>query len=199
MRTLHSQMHRFLMRGNSAARRGGKAMKTPTVRVKAVALVFAVSTVATLSAAHADGLGHARAPSPLEGRWSMRITPYACGSDPIVSFPQFAVDSYLTFGVGGALVETTSNPRFAPGQRSPGLGYWERTGRSAYTAVFEAFIQFATTPATSYVRGTQRVEQAIEMVDADHWTSVAVVIFRDEAGNQVPPSGCATATAARMP
>jgi len=42
------------------------------------------------------------------------------------------------------------------------------------------------------------VEQQIELADADHWTSEALVIFRDVGGNQVPPSGCATAAAVRM-
>lgn len=174
-------------------------MNTPTIRRTIVSLALALSTVAGVAVANGNRLGHDRAPSALEGSWVVRITPYVCGSDPIVSFPQVAVDSYLTFGAGGALLESTSNPRFAPGQRSAGLGYWERTGRSAYAAVFEAFIQFTGTPPSPYVRGTQRVEQQIDLVDADHWTSVAVVIFRDEGGNQVPPSGCATAEAVRMP
>jgi hypothetical protein len=167
----------------------------------AAAVVLVVSNAASLAAADDNGFGRAEAPALLEGSWQVRLTPYICGSDPIVSFPQAAIDSYLTFGAGGTLVETTSNPRFMPGQRSAGLGYWERTERTSYTAVLQAFIQFSTEPATptSYVRGSQRVEQEIELVDVDNWTSTAVVTFRDVNGNKVPPSGCATAVAVRMP
>jgi hypothetical protein len=174
-------------------------MKIQTLCAGAVALV--VLSSASLAAADGNGFGRAEAPALLEGSWQVRITPYVCGSDPIVSFPQFAVDSYLTFGAGGTLVEITSNPRFMPGQRSAGLGYWERTERTTYTAVLQAFIQFSTEPATptSYVRGTQRVEQEIELVDADNWTRTAIVTFRDVSGNRIPPSGCATAVAGRMP
>ncbi len=173
-------------------------MNSKAVRTTLAAL--ALSTAATLAAADGNDFGRSEAPAPLRGTWQVRITPYVCGSDPIVSFPQAAVDSYLTFGAGGTLVETTSNPRFMPGQRSPGLGYWERTGRTTYTGVLQAFIQFATEPATptSYVRGTQRFDQEIELVDADNWTSTVVVTFRDVNGNKVPPSGCATAVAVRM-
>jgi hypothetical protein len=148
------------------------------------------------------------AAAALQGTWQVRLTPYVCGSDPIVTLPQAAIDSYLNFGAGGTLIETTSNPRFMPGQRSPGFGHWERVGRRTYAAVFQAFVQFSTQPATptSYQRGTQRVEQEIELVDADRWsstadrwTSTAVVTFRDIGGNKVPPSGCAIAAAVRMP
>jgi hypothetical protein len=174
-------------------------MNTRTLRTTLAAL--ALSTAAGLAAADGNAFGPTEAPALLEGSWQVRITPYVCGSNPIVSFPQSAVDSYLMFGAGGTLVETTSNPRFMPGQRSPGLGYWERVGRTTYAAAFQAFIQFATVPATptSYVRGTQRVDQEIELVDADNFTSTAVVTFRDVNGNKVPPSGCATAVAVRMP
>ena len=97
-------------------------MNSRTIRTTLAAL--ALSTAAGLAAADGNAFGPSEAPALLEGSWQVRITPYVCGSDPIVSFPQFAVDSYLTFGAGGTVVETTSNPRFMPGQRSPGLGYW---------------------------------------------------------------------------
>ena len=140
-------------------------------------------------------------PAALEGAWRVRITPYVCSTGE--SFPQATVDSYLTFAAGGTLAEGTSNPSFQPGQRGAGHGYWERTSRHEYTAVLEAFIQFTsvTTPPAlpRYVRGVQRVEQEIEMLDGDHWESVATVTFRDTAGAMVPPSGCASALGTRMP
>lgn len=172
-------------------------MNVTIARATTAALALALSTVAGLAAAD-EGFDRSQAPAHLEGTWAMRITPYVCGSDPIVSFPEFTVTSLLTFGAGGTLVETTSSPRFAPGQRSPGHGYWERTGRTTYSAVIEAFIQFAAAPPSPYVRGTQRIEQEVVLADSDHWTSVAVVTFRDETGTKVPPSGCATAAATRL-
>lgn len=181
-------------------------MNIRAIHMSAAALVL--STAAGWATANDHFSRRSEAPDALEGTWQVRVTPYVCGSDPIVSFPQFAVDSYLTFGARGTLVETVSNPRFMTGQRSPGHGSWERVGRRTYTAAFQAFIHFSTEPATptSHVRGTQRVDQEIELVDADRWnstanrwTSIAVVTFRDISGNRVPPSGCAIAEAVRMP
>jgi hypothetical protein len=178
-------------------------MNFRTIHMSAAALV--VSTAAGLATARDHD--HRRN-DPLQGTWQVRVTPYSCGSNPIVTFPQAAVDSYLTFGADGTLLETVSNPRFMPGQRSPGHGHWERVGRATYVASFQAFIHFSTEPATptSHVRGTQRIDQEIEFVDggrwnsaADRWTSVAVVTFRDISGTRVPPSGCAIAEAVRMP
>jgi len=166
-----------------------------TIRAGVVAL--ALATAAGLAAAGNGVFDRSQAPAALEGSWRVSITPHMCG-DPSVRFTP--VDSYLTFGAGGTLLEPTSNPRLLPDQRSPRHGYWERIGRTTYTAVLEAFVQFSTEPATprSYVRGTQRVEQQIELVDADNWTSEALVILHDVGGNQVPPSGCASAVAVRM-
>jgi len=139
-------------------------------------------------------------PSRLEGAWQVTITPYVCATGELL--PAFAVDSYMTFGARGTLAETTSNPRFQPGQRSPGQGHWERIGPNTYRAVFQAFVQFTSvvTPPTPprYVRGTQRVDQGIELVDNDHWKSLATVSFFDVGGTLVPPSGCAAAEAVRM-
>jgi hypothetical protein len=171
-------------------------MNIRTICTSVVALVL--STAAGLAEAKDHERGEA--PDALEGTWQVRVTPYVCGSNPIVTFPQFTVDSYLTFGSGGTLVETNSNPRFMPGQRSPGHGHWDRVGRRTYAAAFQAFIQFTTEPVTpaGYVRGTQRVDQEIELADADRWTSIAVVTFHDVGGNEVR-RGCAISEAVRMP
>jgi hypothetical protein len=160
------------------------------------AIVSLAVATATPAAAGGDDHGQFPAPAFLAGSWQVRITPYVCGSNPIVSFPERAFDSLLTFAAGGTVTETTANPNFQPGQRSPGHGYWSRVDRRSYDAVLQAFIQFT---AGSYTRGTQLLEQEIELVDADHWTSTAVVTFRNAQGDKVPPSGCATAAAVRMP
>jgi hypothetical protein len=165
-------------------------------------LVGTLALEAAAASADVEPKGLSRLfPAPLEGAWRVRITPYVCSTGESLS--QATVDSYLTFAAGGTLAEGTSNPAFQPGQRGAGHGYWERTSRNEYTAVVEAFIQFTsvTTAPTPprYVRGVQRIEQEIEMLDGDRWESVATVTFRDAAGAVVPPSGCATAKATRMP
>ena len=174
-------------------------MSTKTILLSSIT-ALTLSGVSTPLAA--DEVAHDRSMSPsrLEGAWLVTITPYVCATGELL--PAFAVDSYMTFGARGTLAETTSNTRFQPGQRSAGHGYWERTGPDTYRAVFQAFVQFTSvvTPPTPprYVRGTQRVDQGIELVDNDHWKSVATVSFFDTGGTLVPPSGCAVAAAARM-
>lgn len=101
------------------------------------------------------------------------------------------------------MFETSSNPRFMPGQRGPGTGYWERTSLNTYEAVLQAFIEFDTDPPAvppnpTYTRGSVRFEQAIELVDQDHWRATWSVKFRDVNGNPVS-QGCADVAATRMP
>jgi hypothetical protein len=164
-------------------------------RALSAIVAFTFST-ALCAGGHDDNNGRFPAQAPLEGNWQVRITPYLCGSNPIVSLPQFAFDSLMTFATGGTMTETTANPSFQPGQRSIGQGNWSRVERRSYDAVFQAFVQFT---GGNYTRGTQRVEQEIDLVDADHWQSTAVVTFRNAQGDSIPPSGCATAEAVRMP
>lgn len=143
--------------------------------------------------------GRTQASSPLVGTWQVVITPYNCATG--VSLP-VSFKSRLTFNAGGTMVETPFNPSFQPGQSSSGLGSWEAMGPGTYHNVFEAYTNFTsvvTPPATPfYVRGVRRVDQAIEMLDDDHWTSSAAVTFRDEGGQVVPPTGCMTATGERL-
>jgi hypothetical protein len=145
----------------------------------------------------AHGLGNP--PSSLQGAWNVTITPYVCATGE--SLPISFV-SHLIFSAGGTASETTSNPFFEPGQRSPGYGYWKRVGPGAYHSVIQAFIQFtsSSTPpgAPGYTRGTQVIDQAIDIVDRNHWKSTASVSFFDESGTLVPPSGCMTAVGERF-
>lgn len=157
-------------------------------------VALAVSTAAGPTAAEGHGSSRFQFPSPLDGTWKVRITPYICATGvPLPPAAEF--DSLVSFASGGTMTETTSNPRFLPGQRSIGLGYWERHGRSSYEVVFQAFVQFT---GGGYTQGVQRVEQDIDMVDADHWNSTAVVAFTDVAGAPVS-SGCMRAVGVRMP
>jgi hypothetical protein len=161
--------------------------------------IAAVALAAAGTAAAGSGGGYDRiqGPSILEGAWEVAISPANCDTgEPLSANP---ILSYLTFASGGALIEATSNPFFQPGQRTGGQGYWERITRKTFHAHFQAFVLFDSAPTPPYYRGTQTVDQDIEMVDSNHWKSTAQVTFRNPAGDTVPPSGCAAAAAARMP
>jgi hypothetical protein len=132
----------------------------------------------------------------ITGTWQVEVTTYNCETG--VRNPPFF--SLLTFDAFGTLTGTTANPVFAPGQRSPDHGIWKRAGRNTFTAVTEAFVEFST-PATSppphFVRGSQRIEQSIEMTGYDSFQSDASLTFLD-AGGSIVLSGCAWATARRF-
>lgn len=156
-------------------------------------------------------IGRAKPSAPLVGAWQVRVTPYNCLTGVPVP-PAFAFDSMLMFNEGGTFLEMTSNRSFLAGQRSPGFGYWERTDRDYYRAVFKAFVQFDTTnpvpPLLPYTRGVQTADQGIEMPDDDHFSGDAKVTFRDVNGNVVAPpvpppgqpvpQGCARFEGTRM-
>lgn len=168
-------------------------MITRAIVCSAIA-ALAVSMVSAPAAADDHGFGLSQAPALLEGTWQVRITPYVCATGvPLPPAAEF--DSLVSFASGGTMTETTSNPRFLPGQRSPGLGYWERSGRLSYETAFQAFVQFT---GGNHTQGVQRVEQKIEFVDADHWNSTAVVEFSDVNGAPVS-AGCMRAVGVRMP
>jgi hypothetical protein len=165
----------------------------------------ALACLAMSSAAMADdddGDAH-RSRSALVGSWRVTITPYNCATG--VEATQFAFESMLSFGKGGTVVETTSNANFEPGQRSIGLGNWERSSRNAYYMVVEAFIQFTLPsapqpPRPYYQRGRQVLSQGIEMQNSDLWTSTGTVTFLNFAGAPAvsPPPGCAKAVGRRI-
>ena len=168
------------------------------VRRLALATLLLLGAGATASAQGVP-IGRSAAPAALEGTWNVAVTPYACATG--VPVPGSTFLSRVSFHGGGAMTETNFNPSFQTGQRSPGLGSWERTGPNSYRAVFEAYIFFTSvvTPPTPprYTRGQQRVDQGIEMQDENHWTSTAVVSFFDASGSPLS-SGCFNATAERQ-
>ena len=166
-----------------------------SLRCAIAAVVLAAA--GTAAAGSGGGYDRIQGPSILEGAWEVAISPANCDTgEPLSPNP---ILSYMTFASGGALIEATSNPRFQPGQRTGGQGYWERTTRKTFHAHFQAFVLFDSAPTPPYYRSTQTVDQNIEMVDSNHWKSTAQVTFLNAAGDTVPPSGCAVAAAARMP
>ena len=132
----------------------------------------------------------------LTGTWRVQVTTYNCETG--VANPSFS--SFLTFDVFGTLTGTTANPVFLPGQRSPDHGVWKKVGRNYFTAATEAFIEFSTpaaSPTPHLVRGSQRIEQSIELTGKDSFRSEASLTFLD-AGGSIVLSGCAWATAQRF-
>jgi hypothetical protein len=166
-------------------------MSIRSIARSAVALL-AILTLSDLAAADAGGSARAQAPAQLQGSWDVRLTPVNCTTG--VPSPQFAFNSYLTFGAGGTLVEATSNLNFLAGQRGPGHGYWDRTAPGGYTVVFQAFVHF---DGNGRLRGTQRVETELDLSDEDHWDGTALIEFFDTAGARYF-SGCAIAAAMRI-
>ena len=166
-------------------------------RIGSVVLAMAVALGLASGPALAGGGKslNKNAPEALVGAWRVEITPYRCG-EPETTFPSFK--SFLTFAKGGTMLEQGSNPRFQPGQRGVGHGYWVRTGKGTYHSVFEAFVQFT---GGSYQQGSQRLQQDIQMTGADSWESDADIYFYDAAGELIvgPGSpGCAKAEGTRM-
>jgi hypothetical protein len=124
----------------------------------------------------------------LDGTWRAQVTLRDCQTGSAIrTFP-----ALLTFAEGGTLTETTT--AFPPAARTPGHGFWRRTGKRTYKAVTEAFL---FNPAGAWT-GTQRLTQAIEIGnDPDELTSNANVEIFDVSGNLLV-SGCATAIAHRF-
>jgi hypothetical protein len=133
----------------------------------------------------------------LTGTWLTTIQLFDCSSGAVAGRP---FQSLLTFGAGGTLIETTANAAFAPGQRGPGHGTWERTNHNVFRGVSEAFILFTTPahgPVPEFDAGRQRIEQYIEYSGGNQFTSEATITFSDTSGT-VLRSGCAHAVAMRQ-
>ena len=169
----------------------GTAKRLGVAGTVAATLALALTQMATVDAHEQDF----RAGS-LVGTWRVQVTTYNCATG--VENPAFP--AYLTFGVDGTLVETTANPGFVAGQRSPGHGSWERTGHNSWRAVSEAFLLFSSTahgPFPGFAQGLQRLEQSIEFTGRDRISSEATTEFLNAAG-AVTLTGCARATGTRF-
>jgi hypothetical protein len=177
-------------------------MKTKNV---VLAIVAALTTAGYSSAGLADSpTAHGRW-APIEGTWVVTINPIFCTASPpfnagddVPGNPK--VTAYLTFGRGGTLTETNSNANFEPGQRGPGHGYWEQSGKTSYQFVIQAFIQFdSTLPPFRYRRGYQRLDQTLEMQSADEFTTSGLVRFFAGTSTSDPnPAGCARSSGVRL-
>jgi hypothetical protein len=165
-----------------------------------VAATLALGSLSTAGMAQAKlAFGRLQAPAPIEGTWVVTIQPIDCETKAVFEGVP-SVNAYLTFGSRGTMTESNSNPAFEPGQRGPGHGYWQRTGRTSYQFALEAFIQFDSQLAPfRYKRGYQRLDQTVEMHTIDDWTSSGTVQFFAGTSTTNPaPSGCARSTGVRM-
>lgn len=164
-------------------------------RIGKAMLAMATGTVLVLSTGWSIA-----APSQGEheivGTWVVTVQLNNCSGTTIGG----PFQSLLTFNNGETMIEDTTNPSFAAGQRGTGHGVWEFEGDHKFAVKSIAFINFTTTPPPppGFKAGTQTIAQTIEFPDGpDHWTADAQVHFADTTG-AVYRSGCATASAVRF-
>jgi hypothetical protein len=176
-------------------------MNTRITLVAAAALAIGGYSVTGLAQGQASG--RSQAPAPLEGTWVVSIRPIFC-SGPSAGEDVPGVDpikTHFTFGRGGTLVETNSNPYFGVGSRSSGTGWWERTGRTSYQFATQAFLVL---PEAPYLPGIHRIEQTVELRSDDEWSSSGRVSFfetfdlNDAPGLAPYRAGCIRANGVRM-
>lgn len=173
---------------------GRRSFLATTARAAALALALGGGAMTATPPALADA-GGATPANVIVGTWWVTVTTFNCRTG--VENPP--IQSLLTFGADGSLIEATSSPQFAPGQRTIGQGRWERLGPGAYRAVFRAFIVSPLTlPNTAVLqRGVQTVEQGIQMTSGNRFVSDASVLFTDLEGTPAF-TGCARASGVRV-
>ena len=140
------------------------------------------------ASSHAAAASHG-----IGGTWKVAVTLVDCASGSPLA-PAFT--SLLAFAGDGVESETTNNPAFQPGQRSPGFGVWTRTSPTKYHLDVAALILFATSGAHPIGAGSQQITQDITL-SGDSFSSVATIQFYDPNGAPTG-SGCATAAATRL-
>jgi hypothetical protein len=131
------------------------------------------------------------------GTWRVTVQLNNCSGTSIGG----PFQSLLTFADGETMIEDTTNPGFAAGQRGTGHGVWEYKGHRTYDAKSVAFINFTTPaapPSPGFTAGTQTIDQTIEFNHGpDQWSADAKVEFADASGT-VYRQACAAATAKRF-
>jgi hypothetical protein len=161
---------------------------------------LALAAAAMVLPAFAQSVAHTETKSKLVGTWQVQVTVVDCQSGNPLG-PPFT--SLLTFTAGRAVIEDTSNPVFAPGQRGSGQGRWNSTGNSTYTAKSVDLIKYTTQPNQEthnpgFEAGEQTITQNITFDDqTGDWSSKASVVYTDANGN-IYRQGCATASAVRF-
>ena len=164
-----------------------------------IAVVLAAALV-TGAPFRADAQEYRESPSrTLQGTWWVQVTTF---TDCVSRTPLISFSALLTFARGGTMTGTTTNPGFAVGQRSTDHGVWARQrGSRQFAASSVALILFTTAanfPTTpGFQAGSQRLDQQIELTDADHFTSDAITTFFNTSGQKYR-QGCAAALGERF-
>jgi hypothetical protein len=150
----------------------------------------ALATTLCLTSIAASAQGDDSNGKRLEGSWKVQIVVTDCNLGTALT-PPFL--SLLTFGRGGTLVETTSNPSFYPAVRGPGHGVWAVAPGGAFQATSTAFITL-----NGVLQRIQTIDQTIELISHDvlHTTSATVTFYNPAGG--VLAQGCASATGTRI-
>jgi hypothetical protein len=164
-------------------------------RIGKALLATATAAVLVLSAGW-SAAAPSRGEHEIVGTWVVTVQLNNC-SGTSVGGP---FQSLLTFNDGETMIEDTTNPSFAVGQRGTGHGVWEYKGEHKFAVKSIAFINFTTTPPPppGFKAGTQTITQTIEFDNGpDEWTADAQVQFADTTG-AVYRNACATASAARF-
>jgi hypothetical protein len=162
------------------------------ILTRLIALAILAIWFATLVPLHAQSVESASSHS-LEGAWFVNVSVFDCNT----LAPKGKFTSLLLFSRGGTLTETTANPGFLPGQRSIGIGTWEKSRHDTYSATDLAFIMFSGGP---FQAGTQKITHTITLDDdGSEWSDQALVDFYDATGAPITAMhACATATATRL-
>lgn len=175
------------------------------------ATVMAAAGAVALTGMLVAGLGMtAKAGSPGEdesfrggnvivGTWRIQVQLVNCETRATLGH---SFKSLTTINEGGTLTGSTTNPVFAPGQRGPEQGVWERSGKRTYDAKSATFINFTTPPNLphnpGFEAGIQTIAQKIEFDEnPDEFTSDAKIEFFDATGTSYRKA-CASATATRF-
>ena len=158
----------------------------------ALPLAMAVASGGVLAANRGDN------GKDIQGVWLVQVTLRNCATGAPLG-PAFG--SVVTFHQGGTVSETTSSAAFAPGQRTPGQGTWDKTGRRTYSQKMVSLIAFDTAPnppvTPGFFAGWSIVEQTAELADEDHLSSSGTNTFYRTDGTAYR-TGCSTAVGTRF-
>ena len=169
-------------------------------------LIAALLAAATVQAAAETDTSSER--GSLVGTWTVQVTLRDCTTGAALG-PAF--DSLVTFHDGGTVSESAASLAFAPGQRSPGHGYWTRKRGHTYRQEMIALLLFDTAPnlpgtptfdptrpvSPGFFAGWVTVSHTVRVTAADQIASAGTNAFFKKSG-ELYRSGCSTATGQRF-
>jgi hypothetical protein len=166
-------------------------MKVRFCKVVSTVVFGAAYSLLLAQAARAQADDRHFGPRRLEGSWTVEVMQRNCETGEALGNPFL---SMLTFGGGGTLLETTSNPMFFPAVRGPGHGGWSYAGGDTFKAVSVAFIT-----SNGVLVKIQTIRQTVEIAeDSDTFTTPSASVEFVSVGGGPIINGCATATGKRI-